>query len=996
MRKSIRIMVLIVIGISLVCGCTTGASRSRVQGSEHAMKTDNSPVPIGNLPIACNKKDAGLFSPDGSLLATYTKESIVVQRVADGRQMLRINDACKQITDVSFSPDNEKLVYTFYHTKRKLPFYQVVDVQSGKTLYQSRSAHGALSVPVFSADGSKLVFMRTTPRTCTCYVQSTATKKIIAAKNLQFQKGVYATFTSDSSKVVLVCSKDILLLDAASGIVEKKWAYPFPVRHLSIAFAVSPVSGKLIARHSKVGAEKHFLSSFDLQTGALHTVGLGKQNHAFEKMVVAPDGTLVVAWNLCKKIQEYTPEKLQLQKTWEHYGDFSQLLYVGEQKIFIGNVAYVRTPDALLAAAEAKLAQEAFAEAEAVLQCMTTQYDMASDAGHSVPKTLSCVEALLLQGKDESAQQAAALLRRYLPRVVAQAKPSPELLAAAETEFQKGRFGDASKLLDAIRSVYAVQSIVSQDGISQEVPSASVLLGTARAKTQYKSVAASIAAYVKAQEKAYVTLKEYVLPHPVKKPALPVALTLAQKKFETDERFARRVEQAKQTREALIQQRMTQYREEIAVYNNAVTHLEKRKRARMAELPARRPAIIAKALKKTLQGIHVEKPHFDRSSGMLSFDLVGNGAPYRIRIGTTVQDTAIAKKLFTAPKRAGWHAAFRATQDGFNLERVLCDVAESKLVFRKIDATSPVKDHAPASVRIASTTPDELNTLVAMQKQPTELADFQSDVTVLYNDGRTVKTIASAELDKEIQALSYAPMHPNTYLLAIGIENYKSAPNVPFAEHSLALISHLLGKQFGIPKENQIILPSVEATGQAIQGNMRNIAARLSPEDTLFFYYAGHGLANRNGKDVFMLPSDAVRGAYEDADFSLNNMIKKYFSTVGRAYVFLDTCFSGRANTQTMLTKGIAPVFKTSKYSLPANVTVFFAGQGDQYANFYPQKGHRLFSYYVIRSLLDGKTAIQDMNQYLHDHVRSVSAKMGADHLQEPFVAGRKAGCIEP
>lgn len=239
-----------------------------------------------------------------------------------------------------------------------------------------------------------------------------------------------------------------------------------------------------------------------------------------------------------------------------------------------------------------------------------------------------------------------------------------------------------------------------------------------------------------------------------------------------------------------------------------------------------------------------------------------------------------------------------------------------------------------------------------------------------------VRVKADPSLSRAVAEMHRGREDSRAYLFAVGIEDYKAAPSVPYAENSLRIMAALLAKKYGIPKGNQVVLFGEHATGQAIQGNIRNLAARMTENDVLFFYYAGHGLAGKNGQEVYMLPSDAVRGAYEDKDFALNQMITKQLGGSARIYAILDTCFSGRADKNTMLTRGVAPVYKTTPHKLPDNVTVFFAGQGDQFANHFPAKGHRLFSY-LSSAILDGKTDVRETELFVKGKVRDTSTRMG-------------------
>lgn len=994
MQKYCCTTLLFIVLCGALCSCTTVSDKTHTQSMERILIIEDVPKLIGETPLKYEKWESGTFSPDGTLLGTCYKNKIRIHNVSDGSIVHTIFDELKEIKEIAFSSNSKQFAYVYYHKKRKLYFYQIVDVESGKNLKKSVAVRGIPSIPTIALDDNRLAFIRSSNAGQTFYLQTFSTNKIITALKLHSQGSSFVTFTHDNKHVVIACSKEVWVIDAQSGKIVSKWHAPFPPKHSSINFALSSDSQKLVARHSLAGVKKHFLTSLDLSTGKHFSVQIPKQDYPLETFMISPDGTIFLAWNLCKKIHEYSLDKLVLKRTWEHYGDFSQVMYVGGGKILIGTKEYVRTPDALFASAQNCLAGGELEKAESQLDKISTYYGSCEQYDLLASNTLPCIDTLVLQQKADHAEKALKMLGCYFPESIGKIKPSDRLIFAAEGLFKKGKYDSATKLFSLIKKIYPNSNSTAVASAMPVSNTNSVILGTSKAKKHYNNLAASIEHYIKKEEKNYVTLKGYSLPVPVKKPTMPSVLKVTQNKFETDEAFTRRVDEEKKLRAAKIQEIMNGYRQDVASYNNAVTHLEQLRNKRISELSDKRASLIANALKDTLQSVHVENPYFDRESGMLAFDLVGNGAPYRTRIGTKVLDSGIAEQLYKKSSTANWSAVFTTSRDGFNLESVTCLAAETNLVFKKIDTASCSGNSTPKSVFIASSSTDELNKLISIEKQSPELSEYQSDITLVFNDGRKVKTFGDTKLSREIDHLAYAPVQSKNYLLAIGIENYKSAPNVPFAENSLKLVASLLQKKFGIPEENQILLTSTDATGQAIQGNMRNLAARLLPNDRLFFYYAGHGLASRNGKDVFMLPSDAVRGAYEDADFSINSMIKKYFSKVGRAYVFLDTCFSGRASTQSMLTKGIAPVYKTTPYSLPSNVTVFFAGQGDQYANFYPQQGHRLFSYFIIRSILDGKTELNQMEQYISTNVRSVSAQMGADHLQEPFIAGRQTGAL--
>jgi hypothetical protein len=71
--------------------------------------------------------------------------------------------------------------------------------------------------------------------------------------------------------------------------------------------------------------------------------------------------------------------------------------------------------------------------------------------------------------------------------------------------------------------------------------------------------------------------------------------------------------------------------------------------------------------------------------------------------------------------------------------------------------------------------------------------------------------------------------------------------------------------------------------------------------------------------------------------------------------VFLDACFSGPGRDGSMLVSARGVTVK-AKASVPAgNMVVFSAASGDETAHPYREKGHGLFSYFLLKKLQESK-----------------------------------------
>lgn len=229
----------------------------------------------------------------------------------------------------------------------------------------------------------------------------------------------------------------------------------------------------------------------------------------------------------------------------------------------------------------------------------------------------------------------------------------------------------------------------------------------------------------------------------------------------------------------------------------------------------------------------------------------------------------------------------------------------------------------------------------------------------------------------------------NKYLFAISIDDYDEAPDVSFADRSGKLFVETM-QRLGVPKENSIFLSGSKATGTRILSRLKRILNQITSDDTLYFYYAGHGLPSRVNDNTYILPVDGDMGSYEDSNMSIGNLYQTMLKSEAKHInVFIDACFSGRADQDTMVFKGVAGLLIKPRAKIDkSRMTVFTAGEGNQFANEYEEKGHRLFSYHLIKGLLEGKSSLRKLAAYVQKNVSKDSRKRGPTYTQEPVIYG--------
>ncbi|MBO4800510.1 MAG: leucine-rich repeat protein [Bacteroidaceae bacterium] len=194
----------------------------------------------------------------------------------------------------------------------------------------------------------------------------------------------------------------------------------------------------------------------------------------------------------------------------------------------------------------------------------------------------------------------------------------------------------------------------------------------------------------------------------------------------------------------------------------------------------------------------------------------------------------------------------------------------------------------------------------------------------------------------------------DTYALIIGNQEYRFVSDVQFAIHDAHVFREYCEKTLGIPAAN--ILPLDNATKQMIMEEgmdwVRDIKNRENKK--LIVYYAGHGVPDtRNKNKAYLLPTD-VRGTAPQRGIALED----FYGQLGelafaQTSVFLDACFSGVNRENEGVTEGLRGVEIEPEDATfgDGSVVVFSAAQGNETAQGYPDQGHGLFTYYLLKEL---------------------------------------------
>ena len=211
-----------------------------------------------------------------------------------------------------------------------------------------------------------------------------------------------------------------------------------------------------------------------------------------------------------------------------------------------------------------------------------------------------------------------------------------------------------------------------------------------------------------------------------------------------------------------------------------------------------------------------------------------------------------------------------------------------------------------------------------------------------------------------------------TFAVIIGNENYKEVAKVPHALNDAKVFAAYCEKTLGLPQKN--IKQYADATfGTMLSAleNIQDIAEAYKGDINVIFYYAGHGIPNESSNEAYLLPVDA-NGRNTAACYPIDKLYGELKALNARQVtVFLDACFSGAQRGNGMLASARGVAIKAKQAAPQGNMVVFSAASADETAYPYDEKGHGLFTYYLLKKLNEtkGNVTLGELGSYICEKV---------------------------
>ncbi len=493
---------------------------------------------------------------------------------------------------------------------------------------------------------------------------------------------------------------------------------------------------------------------------------------------------------------------------------------------------------------------------------------------------------------------------------------------------------------------------------------------------------------------SWLNLEDQTIPEMVPQPVLPEPIHLTQEQWEFDDEFDKRVQAAKNRRQGEIDQIEDTYRQRVEARNHIVQQLQRLQATRKSQMEQARMELARAAANRLFTHAKVASAKLDQTNKGLYLSMVlpqKNSVPLGDFVLQNPSLDLRKQALSNAPSLNAVPYAFANPDGGFG-------IAGAKLTFGGAEHTlKPGQGATVAQSRNTAVigTDDALVDLSQMALQNSALVDRNAVGSITYKDGTTSFIDFQDDLTPLVERLRPAPVDNRKWAFIVGAEEYKNTDNILYSRRSAELFAKTIQLTQGIPNGHIRTLYDEEATSGSLKTSLQHFLEQgIQPGDTVYFYYNGHGIpAIEQGGIPYILPTDMMPDyVAREPFFQVQNLYRMFEnSKAGKVVMFFDSCFTGKADGVPVFKSVAASLLAPKKITLSSRgkVMAMAAGTDRQFSNVYREKGHRLFTYYLIKAMAERSPQTgNDLYYRVKQEVSAATRKMGPSRYQDPTLAG--------
>ena len=236
---------------------------------------------------------------------------------------------------------------------------------------------------------------------------------------------------------------------------------------------------------------------------------------------------------------------------------------------------------------------------------------------------------------------------------------------------------------------------------------------------------------------------------------------------------------------------------------------------------------------------------------------------------------------------------------------------------------------------------------------------------------------------------------PNEDALAliIGVESYTETPvKAAYANNDAQVFADFAAQKLGIQTDRIQTLLDDKADEKGILLTVQDWLHRASRpgKSDIYIFFAGHGLASDDGKQMFLLPHDGSPRLLERTALLRDELFADIAAANPRSVtVFLDTCYSGTTRGTETLIASRPIAIRAKAQAVPQGFTVMTAAGGEQTAKPLEEAKHGMFSYFLMKGMegdadanKDNQITAEELHAYVQQKVIQHSSGSQTPELQ--------------
>lgn len=242
--------------------------------------------------------------------------------------------------------------------------------------------------------------------------------------------------------------------------------------------------------------------------------------------------------------------------------------------------------------------------------------------------------------------------------------------------------------------------------------------------------------------------------------------------------------------------------------------------------------------------------------------------------------------------------------------------------------------------------------------------------------------------------------------LIIAVSNYDRLPSLDFCKNDGEILYEILKSQkYMISIDSQLI---GRVSWQIMYDTVIDFFTNqnIAPDDTLVFYYSGHGVPDDQG-DIYLATSEIDSNYPYKKGFSFSQLAKMMQLSISKRIVaILDCCYSGSATISKGTEESIAKLANSSIDKSCNNmiegegICILASSQAYEEAQGLKERNHSLFTYYLIEGLRGNQKVVDDygritaasLGRYIYNTIMSLSPERRPK--QKPIVKMELSGEI--